>query len=321
MAAAWKNGAMRLGAILLAGVLGLASAPDAQALLAYTRAAVTVASATDGVPQDLPAQLYKPEGDGPFPAIVILHDCSGVGPRSSGSPGRWAQLLATQGYVVIIPDSFTPRGLPQGICTLPSGSSTAKVNLLHRAYDAFAALAYLRRQPFIDGAHIGVMGGSHGGATTLFVNTMPAAPTAPLVQEKQHGFAAAIALYPGCGARYGNWSVRRQFGDHGTVVDFIGTYQPVAPLLILAGASDDWAPAEHCRVLAERAQAAAHAVTIKIYPGANHSFDSTAPERYVAARRNANAPEGHGATTGGNQAAWNDAIVQVTAFFARYLRK
>lgn len=309
-----------MGAIALAVLLGAGAAPEARALGAYTHSSVAVPSTTAGVPQDLPTELYKPDGAGPFPAIVIMHDCSGLGPRSSGAPARWAQFLATQGYVVAMPDSFTPRGFAQGVCTAPSGNSTAKVNPLPRAYDALATLAYLRQQPFVDGAHIGVMGGSHGGATTLAVDAMSISSAMPPEQDKRTGFAAAIALYPGCGARYGNWNVRRQSGDHGAVVDYIGTYQPVAPLLILVGEKDDWTPAEQCRVLTERAAAAGYLVTIKIYPGANHSFDSPAPERYVAERRNANAPEGRGATTGGNPAAWEDAKQQVSAFFGRYLK-
>ena len=287
----------KLGAIALAALLGIVAAPEARA---YSHDSVTVQSTTDGVPQDLPAELYKPDGAGPFPAIVIMHDCSGLGPRSSGAPARWAQFLATQGYVVALPDSFTPRGFADGICTAPIGNSTLKVNPLPRAYDAFATLAYLRRQSFVDGAHIGVMGGSHGGATTLAVDTLPITSAAPVAQDRMQGFAAAIALYPGCGARFGNWNVRRESGDHGKVVEYIGTYQPLAPLLILVGDKDDWTPAEQCRVLTERAQAAGYAVTIKIYPGANHSFDGTSPQRFIAERRNANAPDGRGATTGGD---------------------
>ena len=306
-----------LGVIALAALLGAVAAPAARA---YTHESVSVPSTTDGVPQDLPTELYKPDGDGPFPAIVVMHDCSGLGPRSSGAPARWAQFLATEGYVVALPDSFTPRGFAAGVCTAPMGNSTLKVNPLPRAFDAFAALAYLRRQSFVDGAHIAVMGGSHGGATTLAVDSLTVASAAPPGQDKQHGFAAAIALYPGCGARYGNWNVRRESGDRGKVVEYIGTYQPVAPLLILVGEKDDWTPADQCRVLAERAQAAGFPVTIKIYPGANHAFDGTSPQRFIAERRNANAPDGRGATTGGDPAAWKDAMQQVTAFFARYLK-
>jgi dienelactone hydrolase len=306
-----------LGVIALAALLGTVA--GARAALAYTHDSVTVTSTTDGVPQDLPTELYKPEGNGPFPAIVMLHDCSGLGPHASGAPGRWAQLLASEGYVVALPDSFAPRGFPAGVCTAPPGNSTPKVNPLPRAYDALATLAYLRRQPFVDGAHIGVMGGSHGGATTLMADTI-ALPTTASATPSAGGFAAAIALYPGCGARYGNWNVRRASGDHGPVVDYIGTYRPVAPLLILVGEKDDWTPADQCRVLTERAQAAGYPVTIKTYPGANHAFDGTSPQRYVADRRNANAPDGSGATTGGDPAAWNDAKQQVAAFFARYLK-
>ena len=128
-----------------------------------------------------------------------------------------------------------------------------------------------------------------------------------LARERRAGFAAAVALYPGCVASRRTWSSS-------------GVYRPVAPVLILIGEKDDWTPAEPCRRLAEAAQQAGYPLTIKIYPGAYHSFDSHAPVRYVAARVNANAPGGRGATTGGDPAACADSIREVTAFFGRYLR-
>ena len=118
----------------------------------------------------------------------------------------------------------------------------------------------------------------------------------------------------------GNGTSRASRGSRGPVTGYFGTYAPMAPLLILVGAADDWTPAEHCRVLAERAAAAGFPVSIKIYPGANHSFDNTSPVRYVANRNNENKPGGKGATTGGDPAAWADAIKQVTAFFAAHLK-
>lgn len=48
-----------------------------------------------------PFTLSKPGGDGPFPAVVILHDCSGLGPRSSGMAWRWSSELTQRGYVTI----------------------------------------------------------------------------------------------------------------------------------------------------------------------------------------------------------------------------
>src|SRR5262245_32309162 len=61
----------------------------------------------------IPFTLTKPAGDGPFPAVVILHDCSGLGPRSSGAPWRWSSELTAWGFVTIWPDSFSTRGRPR----------------------------------------------------------------------------------------------------------------------------------------------------------------------------------------------------------------
>ena len=48
-------------------------------------------------PLTVPFTVTKPAGDGPFPAVVIMHDCSGLGTRSSGSPFRWsAELISTR---------------------------------------------------------------------------------------------------------------------------------------------------------------------------------------------------------------------------------
>jgi dienelactone hydrolase len=252
-----------------------------------------VTTTPDGTEERIPSSLLKPEGAGPFPAVVMLHDCSGLGQRSSGAPGRWANELVAHGYVVVIPDSFTTRGFPNGVCT--DASRGPRVAPLQRARDAHAALAYLRTLDFVDGARVGLMGGSHGGSTTLIANM-------------RDGFAAAVALYPGCATPTGK-----------LIGDSSGVYRSLAPLLILVGELDDWTPAEPCRKLAEAASKAGYPVAIKIYPGALHSFDSSNPPRYVAARLNMNSPTGHGATTGGNAAAWADSIREVLAFFGRNL--
>ena len=262
----------------------------------------------NGISEQVPATLSKPDGAGPFPAVVILHDCSGLGPNSSGAPGRWAKELVQHGYVVLMPDSFTSRGHAEGVCTNAS-PSRAEVAPDRRVRDAYAGLAYLRTLPYVDGKRVGVMGGSHGGSTTLATMVAPRNDTEFLAREKRGGFAAAVALYPGCGMRLGSWQANAT-----------GVYRPVAPLLILIGEKDDWTPAEPCRKLTDSARTNGYPVEIKVYPGAHHAFDSDRPVRYVAARVNANAPGGRGATTGGNREAWDDSIRQVLAFFDRHLR-
>jgi dienelactone hydrolase len=282
-------------------------------------AAEDVVVTSVGSGERIPAQLEKPDGQGPFPAVVILHDCSGLGASSSGAPRRWSRDLVEQGYVTLMPDSFEPRGFAFGVCT--EAPDRAKVNGYVRAGDAYGALAYLRTVPFVDGRHIGVMGGSHGGWSTLAAMYEPVREDNPLNAAKRDGFAAGIALYPACAAPFGSWQTRRPPGiSVGPVTSYAGVYKPIAPLMILIGEKDDWTPAEPCRWLAETAQAQGYTVELKVYPGAHHAFDSTAPLRYVPGRNNPNAAQGLGATTSGDPSAYADARKQVAAFFARYLR-
>ena len=288
--------------------------------VAATPSPTLTTNGADGRLEQIRTTTLKPDGTGPFPAVVIMHDCSGLGPRLSGAPMRWARELVQSGYVIVMPDSFTARGHAGGVCTNAS-LSRIDVAPARRVADAYAALAYLRTLPYVDGSRIGIMGGSHGGSTTLATVVAPERESEPLAQEKRLGFSAAVALYPGCAARLGGWRALRQAGGSGPITSYVGVYKPVAPLLILIGENDDWTPAEPCRKLVEIAREAGYPVSIKIYPGAHHSFDSNFPVRYDPARVNGNSPSGRGATTGGDPKAWDDSVRQVKTFFGEHLKK
>ncbi len=312
----------RLSRVFLCAALALGLAYVATPLPAedpIQKTSVTFASTVDGERSLLPATLLRPTGAGPFPAIVMLHGCGGLGPNGNGAPERWASLFADQGYVVIIPDSFTPRGHRNGVCAEGPSPEMRKVNPRARSFDAYSALAYLRTLPYVDGRHVGVMGASHGAAVTLSALVEPTNPPGPLAAAKRSGFAAGVAFYPSCGETYGNWAVERQ-GGSGPVVRYSGIYRPVAPLLILIGQLDDWTPADQCQALTERAVADGQPVEIKVYPGAFHGFDERGPVRRLNGVHNGNKPDGHGATVGGNPAAWADSIDRATAFFAGHLK-
>ena len=113
----------------------------------------------------------------------------------------------------------------------------------------------------------------------------------------------------------------RQAGGSGPIANYVGVYNPVAPLLILIGENDDWTPAEPCRKLTEISRQAGYPVSIKVYSGAHHGFDSNNPVRYDPARVNGNSPSGRGATTGGDPKAWDDSVREVMAFFGEQLKK
>ncbi|HXT20772.1 MAG TPA: dienelactone hydrolase family protein, partial [Thermoanaerobaculia bacterium] len=245
---------MRVAAAFVATLLAAAAAAEEVTL---------TATAPNGLVDQIPATVLKPDGTGPFAAVVILHDCSGLGPRSSGAPARWAKELLGRGYAVLMADSFRTRGFPEGVCRNAAPGRT-DVGPGRRAADAYAALAYLRTLPYVDGRRIGVMGGSHGGSTTLASIAAAERADEPMANERRHGFAAAVALYPACGARYGTWRA----SPGGTA----GIYTPVAPLLILIGEKDDWTPADKCRDLLTRVGGGP--VGLTAYPGAYHSFDA-----------------------------------------------
>jgi len=178
-----------------------------------------------------------------------------------------------RGYVVLIPDSFGTRGFADGVCRDPS-PARASVGPVRRAGDAYAALAHLRTLPYVDGrTHR-----RHGRLSRR-------------IHHSRHDGEAGLCRGGGALSlmrvdRWGGWN-----GRAGT-----GAYRPAAPLLILIGEKDDWTPAEPCRKMAEASERAGHPVSIKVYPGAHHSFDSSAPLRYVAARVNLSSPTGRGAT-------------------------
>ncbi|WP_439573988.1 dienelactone hydrolase family protein [Phreatobacter sp.] len=283
------------------------------AALVAALSAIGPAAAQTSAMLGIPFTITRPAGDGPFPGVVLLHDCSGLGPGSSGAAWRWSSELTRLGYVTIWPDSFSTRGFPGGVCSEPNRGAVAP---RYRVADAYAALAHLRSLPFVDARRVAVMGGSHGGSTTLA--SILALPVN--IARGSPGFAAAVALYPSCGPRYGEWEVVHAAGPASPVTSYRGVFRPLAPTLILTGELDDWTPAEPCNQLVRAAQAAGHPMEIRIYPGAHHAFDSAAPVRHVAGRMNANAAGGRGATTGGNATAWADARIRVRDFLAAHLQ-
>jgi dienelactone hydrolase len=101
------------GKRLLAAMLGVLLAAWCPALAGDSVSFPSLdGSLTGGKPTLLRGLLMKPEGIGPFPAIVALHGCNGLFNKEGGLVAReaaWAQLLTSRGYVVLFPDSFGPR--------------------------------------------------------------------------------------------------------------------------------------------------------------------------------------------------------------------
>ena len=66
----------------------------------------------------------RPDGEGPFPAVVLLHTCGGLGPHVAVD---WPRFLSGIGYVALAVDSFGSRGLgpcPNGLSPPAPGAKT-----------------------------------------------------------------------------------------------------------------------------------------------------------------------------------------------------
>jgi len=245
---------------------------------------------------ELSALQFRPEGPGPFPAVVLLHGCSGMFTPSgyvTNSYRRWAELLSEDGYVALLVDSFGPRG-HRSICEL---QKRPILESRERVEDAYAAARWLNAQSYITAGRIGLLGWSNGGTGTLYSMRSQS--------RLEAGFRAAVAFYPGCR----------------TLAGAKTPYRTYSPLLILSGEADDWTPAEPCRRLAAIAQKEGAPLEIVTYPGAHHSFDRIGlPVRYRPNVRNLNKPDRLGATVGEHPQAREDAIRRTKAFFAQTLK-
>jgi dienelactone hydrolase len=278
----------------------------ASLVLATTLAVVTSLRASEsvnflsalhqpGAAVQLSGYLYRPDGPGPFPAVVMLHGCSGLMTRSGkirSNARFWAEHLRDHGYVALLVDSFTSRDIDE-VCT-----GRHSLSVVHdRADDARGALQFVRQRTDVQADRVGLIGWSNGAGAVLSVMFEKGEP--------QRDFRAAIAFYPSCLRTYPGGL----------------NYRPYAPLLVLIGAKDDWTPAAPCVQWTERAQTLGAPMHLKVYPNAYHGFD--APNNPVHVRpevRNRNKPGGCcGATIGTEPTARADAIREVTQFFASEL--
>ena len=267
----------------------------ATAVMAGCAGKIAFDNVTPGTPQRIEGKLYKPDGRGPFPALVLLHGCQGVVRQTQ----TWAHWLRERGYVALVTDSFGPRNDPAD-CKGgdDSGPSTARFD------DAIGALRYLQAQPFVIPDRVASFGWSQGGLFAMSVINGPTLERARArgVTLPRAGYAAAIAMYPG--------------GCEAYVKELV-----IRPLLLLIGGADDWTPPQYCREMTAAMKARGADVTLVEYPGAYHYFDIVGQRKEVLKDiEQPYTPGTFGVTVAYDPAAAADASRRLEDFLTRTLK-
>jgi dienelactone hydrolase len=221
-------------AALFAPGLTQPSPASAEELVKFASAAPRSPQAGQSARQhDIQGYLTKPNGAGPFPAVVLLHSCLGL----PADRRAIASALASWGYVALFVDDFTTRGIKE----------TCAVEFAEGVPDAFGALAFLSRLPYVDPARIGAIGYSQGADIALTIASARFASAFAIPANLE--FKTAAAFYPPCANQAGA--------------------RMAMPTLILIGERDDVTPAADCARLAGDHPE----VQLVVFPGAYHGFD------------------------------------------------
>jgi dipeptidyl aminopeptidase/acylaminoacyl peptidase len=254
-------------------------------VLVICAAAIQAAEATDTyVPSFdgtfVAAAMRKPEGNGPFPALLFIH--GGVGGNGFDAARRMVtdpvpERFLKLGYVVMATDY---RRFHFGEDELQ---------------DVMASYRKLSGYPFVDGKRVGVIGGSHGGYLAEFLATRirPAA-----VVSYGGGTDIVSYFYPqaqkmrGEIKSYSQWveeltSGRRavreipfelayKFGDRREMYEAISPHTHAArvqcPLLFIAAGKDNEISRVSARQLVDSLAARGVPARYEEFPGMPHGF-------------------------------------------------
>jgi dienelactone hydrolase len=179
--------------------------------------------------------LFKPDGAGPFPAVIYMSSCHSLGrPLDANHAKTLIAHYLAKGVAVLVVDSFTPRSVDNGVCDKMADTSWYKT----RAKDAHAAGKLLAVTSGIDASHLFLEGFDHGAISALLATDSAMPP-------EETRFAGVIAYDAYCGAVNGF----------------------VVPTLILIGEKDDVTPAALCISKKDKPN-----VEVVVYPGATHGF-------------------------------------------------
>ena len=199
----------------------------------------------------LPGVLYVPEGEGPYPAVIVLHGSEG----GVGGVDGVAQRLARNGFIAFAFCYFRCLETPRTLENIEiSGVSEA--------------IAYLRERPDTAGEKVGVVGFSRGADLALIMGVLDET-VGPVVSIMTSPWVYGS---PNSDARAAAWVYQ------GEPLPFVAipVEQIDGPVLLLHGQNDHLWPVSFAYIVAERLAAHDHEYALIVYPHRGHEL-STAP--------------------------------------------
>jgi len=276
-----------LGVLVLAGNVALCADIVIEENVTYGKAGDT----------ELKLDLARPQGNGPFPAIVFIHGGGWSGGNRQMYRGQ-IQEAAQRGYVAA---TISYRLMKYD--EAKNETTTADPIFPAQIQDAKAAIRWVRanaKKCDVDPDRIGVTGTSAGGHLSLLVGlTDPASglegdsgnpDQSSRVQAVVNVFGPTDMVY--CFEKsLAPWIVRLFMG--GTPAEVGERYKAASPItyvskddppvLTLHGDQDGLVPVEQARVLDEKMKAAGASHTLIVFPGQGHGFEGEDGKKAVDA--------------------------------------
>ncbi len=233
----FKRILLGLGLVLAILILAIPLSIFVDGLLGGGRVAAltnTTIPGVDGAP-DVRAYVAMPEGEGPFPTVIMIHEFYGL----RESIVSKADLLAKEGYMVIAPDTF--RGQTTGL--IPRAIYLVSTTDQENVYaDLNSVYAWLETQPSVDAGRVGILGFCYGGRVSL------------LYSLRNPNLAATVVFY----------------GSSETDPEVLKNLP--GPVLGIFGGADQSIPLEEVDALEKGLEQAGVPHQISIYDGQPHAF-------------------------------------------------
>lgn len=179
--------------------------------------------------------LARPQGDGPFPAVIVVQEWWGLNDNVKDIAGRFAN----EGFAAFAPDLYHGK-----VTAEPDEAQKLmmQTDMARASQELVKATEYLSQQPYINGRGIGSTGFCMGGGLALTLAT-----DSPLIK-------VAASFY----------------GVNPHPIDKVQNLQ--GPVLAIYAEHDDFAGAAVREALEKAMEQFGKQLEVQVYPGTEHAF-------------------------------------------------